>query len=127
MGDLMTIAFWCVLIAALLPYAVFGPAASKLDIKLPRKLGRDLEGVPGRAYGAHLNHFEAFPFFAAAVIIAHIVGGASALVNWLAVAFIVVRVFYTAMYLTDRQPLRSASFFVGLGISIVIFITPLFR
>jgi uncharacterized MAPEG superfamily protein len=123
----MTIAFWCVLIAGLLPYAVFGPAASKLDIKLPRRLAGDLEGTAARAYGAHLNHFEAFPFFAASVIIAHVLSGPSALVNWLAAAFILVRLFYTAVYLTDRQPLRSASFFVGLAISVVIFITPLFH
>jgi uncharacterized MAPEG superfamily protein len=123
----MTIAFWCVLIAGLLPYAVFGPAASKLDIRLPRKLVGDLEGSAARAYGAHLNHFEAFPFLAASVIIAHVLSGPSALVNWLAAAFIVVRLFYTTMYLTDRQPLRSASFFVGLAIAVVIFITPLFH
>lgn len=123
----MTIAFWCVLIAGLLPYVVFGPAATKLDIKMPRRLVADLEGLPARAHGAHLNHFEAFPFFAAAVIVAHVVSGPSALVNWLAAAFIVVRLFYTAMYLADRQPLRSASFFVGLLIAIVIFISPAFR
>ncbi len=120
----MTIAFWCVLVAALLPYAVFGPASAKLDIKLPRKMAGELEGLPARAYGAHLNHFEAFPFFAAAVIVAHVVGGPSALVNGLAVAFIAVRLFYTAAYLVDRQPLRSASFFVGLLISIAIFVSP---
>lgn len=123
----MTVAFWCVLIAGLLPYVVFGPAATKLDIKMPRRLVADLEGLPARAHGAHLNHFEAFPFFAAAVIIAHVVSGPSALVNWLAAAFVVVRLFYTAMYLTDRQPLRSGSFFVGLLIAIVIFISPAFR
>ncbi len=123
----MTIAFWCVLVAALLPYAVFGPASAKLDIKLPRKLAGELEGLPARAYGAHLNHFEAFPFFAAAVIVAHVAGGPSALVNWLAVAFVAVRLFYTAAYLADRQPLRSSSFFVGLLISIAIFVSPAFR
>jgi uncharacterized MAPEG superfamily protein len=83
--------------------------------------------LPARAHGAHLNHFEAFPFFAAAVIIADVVSGPSALVNWLAVAFVVVRLFYTAMYVTDRQPLRSASFFVGLLIVVAIFISPVFR
>ena len=123
----MTVAFWCVLIAGLLPYVVFGPAATKLDIKTPRRLVADLEGLPARAHGAHLNHFEAFPFFAAAVIIAHVVSGPSALVDWLAVAFVVVRLFYTAMYLTDRQPLRSASFFVGLLVVIAIFISPAFH
>jgi uncharacterized MAPEG superfamily protein len=122
----MTIAFWCVLVAALLPYAVFGPASAKLDIKTPRKT-TNLEGRAAYAHGAHLNHFEAFPFFAAAVIIAHVVGGPSALVNWLAVAFILVRIFYTFMYLSGRQPLRSASFFVGLIIVIIIFISPVFH
>jgi uncharacterized MAPEG superfamily protein len=123
----MTIAIWCVLVAALLPYTVFGPASARLDIKQPRRLVGDLEGLAARAYGAHLNHFESFPFFATAVIIAHMLSGASTLVNWLAVAYIAVRLFYTAMYLTDRQPLRSASFFVGLIIVIVIFVTPLFH
>jgi uncharacterized MAPEG superfamily protein len=123
----MTIAIWCVLIAALLPYAVFGLASARLDIKLPRRLVGDLEGVAARAYGAHLNHFESFPSFAAAVIIAHMLSGGSTLVNWLAVAYIVVRLFYTAMYLTDRQPLRSASFFVGLVIAIVIFVSPVYH
>ena len=123
----MTIAIWCVLIAALLPYSIFSFASSRLNIKTPRFGAQQLEGLPARAYGAHLNHFEAFPFFAASVIIAHVVGGPSALVNWLAVAFIVVRAFYTVMYLTDRQPLRSASFFLGLFLTIAIFITPLFR
>jgi uncharacterized MAPEG superfamily protein len=123
----MTIAIWCVLVAALLPYAVFGPASARLDIKQPRRLIGDLEGIAARAHGAHLNHFETFPFFAAAVIIAHMLSGASTLVNWLAVAYIAVRLIYTAMYLTDRQPLRSVSFFVGLIIVIVIFVSPLFH
>jgi uncharacterized MAPEG superfamily protein len=123
----MTIAFWCVLVAALLPYSVFGPAAAKLDMKLPRRLVGDLEGLPARAYGAHLNHFESFPFFAAAVIIAHLLSGPNALTNWLAVLYIAVRLFYTAMYLTGRQPFRSASFFVGLFIVVAIFVSPLFH
>jgi uncharacterized MAPEG superfamily protein len=123
----MTIAFWCVLVAAFLPYAVFGLASAQLDILTPRKTA-NLEGRAAFAHGAHLNHFEAFPFFAAAVIIAHIVnGGPSALVNWLAVAFVLVRIFYTFMYLAGRQPLRSASFFVGLAIVVVIFISPVFH
>jgi uncharacterized MAPEG superfamily protein len=123
----MTIAIWCVLAAALMPYLVFGPAASKLNIKLPRTSALQLEGLPARAHGAHLNHFETFPFFAAAVIIAHMLEGASAVVNLLALAYIAIRVFYTAMYLTDRQPLRTASFFLGLFVAIAIFISPLFH
>jgi uncharacterized MAPEG superfamily protein len=117
----MTIAFWCVLIAAFLPYLAFG-FVKGLDPKLPRESAKGLQGASLRAHGAHLNHFEAFAPFAAAVIIAHIVEGPSAFANWLAVAFIVVRLGYTYMYMTDRQPLRSACFGIGGFIIVAIFI-----
>lgn len=123
----MTIAIWCVFIAGLLPYAVFGPAAAKLNSLLPRASARNLEGLPARAYATHLNHFEAFPFFAAAVLVAHIVEGASTTINWLAVAFIVVRLGYTFFYLNNLQPFRSISFFVGLILTIAIFVIPAFH
>jgi uncharacterized MAPEG superfamily protein len=122
----MTLAFWCVLVAALLPYVPFGLAARFLDSKTPRMGAPKLEGLPARAYGAHLNAFEAFAPFAAAVIIAHIVEGPSAAVNWLAVLFIVARAAHLAFYLMDRPPLRSSAFFVGLVIIIAIFVQTAF-
>jgi uncharacterized MAPEG superfamily protein len=123
----MTLAFWCVLVAALLPYVPASIAARGLDPKLPRKVAANLEGLPARAHAAHLNAFEAFPPFAAAVIISHVVEGASATVNWLAVLFIVARLAHMGFYLSDRQPLRSASFTVGLIIVIVIFVQTAFH
>jgi uncharacterized MAPEG superfamily protein len=123
----MTLAFWCVFIAALLPYVPFGLTARLLNPKTPRQGVPNLEGLPARAHGAHLNAFEAFPPFAAAVIISHIVEGASTTVNWLAVLFIVARLGHMGFYLADRQPLRSASFFVGLIVVIVIFVQTAFH
>ena len=123
----MTLAFWCVLVAALLPYVPFSIAARPLDPKLPPKGAPNLEGMAARAYGAHFNAFEAFPPFAAAVIISHIVEGASGLVNGLAALFIVARLAHMGFYLADRQPLRSASFLVGLAIVIVIFVQTAFH
>jgi uncharacterized MAPEG superfamily protein len=117
----VTFAFWCVLIAALLPYVPFGLAARFLDPKTPRPSVPNLTGLPARAYGAHLNALEAFAPFAAGVIIAHIVQGPSATVNWLAALFIVARLAHLAFYLTDRQPPRTAAFLTGLVITIVIF------
>ena len=68
-----------------------------------------------RAYGAHLNAFETFPPFAAAVIIAHVVEGAERdRSTCLAMLWIVARLAHMGFYLADRQPLRSAAFFVGL-------------
>jgi uncharacterized MAPEG superfamily protein len=123
----MTIAFWCVLIAGTLPYLVFGPASKVLDINSPRTGVKNLEGFPARCYGAHLNGFETFPLFAAVVIIAHVVRGPSAVVDVLAVLYILVRAGHAAAYLTDRQPLRTGAFAVGQLIALAIFLTPLFR
>lgn len=109
----MTLAFWCVLVAALLPYVPFGLASTKLNPHAPRLGAPALDGLPARAYGAHLNSFEAFPAFAAAVIISHIVEGPSATVGWLAVAFILARLAHMAFYLSDRQPLRTACFLLA--------------
>ncbi len=120
----MTVAFWCVFVAALLPYVPRGLASSKLDPRAPRVGVPALEGLAARAYGAHLNAFEAFPFFAAAVIVSHLVEGANATVGWLAVAFVAARLAHMAFYLADRQPLRSAFFFVGFALSAVIFVHP---
>jgi len=123
----MTVAFWCILVAALLPYVPFALVGSKLNPHTPRLSAPLLEGTPARAYGAHLNSFEAFPFFAAAVIVSHIVEGPSATVGWLAVLFVLVRLAHMAFYLSDRQPLRTTFFTVGLVISVVIFVHPAFH
>jgi len=117
----MTVAFWCVLVAALLPYAPFG-LVKGLDPKNPRIRVKDLTGLPARAHSAHLNAFEAFAPFAAAVIISHLTLGANAWTNILALAFVAARLAHMGFYLADQQPPRSAAFFVGFTIVVVMFI-----
>jgi uncharacterized MAPEG superfamily protein len=123
----MTVAIWCVLVAALLPYVPFGLAKGKLNPHAPRLGVAQLDGLAARAHGAHLNAFEAFPFFAAAVIVSQLVEGASATVGWLALAFLVARIGHIGFYLADRPPLRSACFTLGLLLTAVIFIHPAFH
>jgi uncharacterized MAPEG superfamily protein len=117
----MTIAFWCVLAAAFLPYVPFGQVKG-LDARNTRAGVRDLTGLAARAHSAHLNAFEAFPPFAAVVIIAHIRLGANGWTNLLALAWLVARAAHMAFYLADRQPPRSAAFFVGAAINVLIFL-----
>ena len=62
----MTIAIWCILIAATLPYVAFG-FVKGLDPNQPRDRVGDLSGRAARAYGAHLNALN-LPWFAAAEI-----------------------------------------------------------
>jgi uncharacterized MAPEG superfamily protein len=122
----MTIAIWCILIAQILPYVAFG-FVKGIDPDQPRFQVGQLVGQSVRAYGAHLNGLETFPWFAAAVIVAHMVGGPSRIVDILAVLYILARVGHLAAYLAGRQPLRTAAFTVAQLIALAIFVSPLFR
>jgi uncharacterized MAPEG superfamily protein len=122
----MTIAIWCILIAATLPYVAFS-FVQGLDPNQPRHHVGDLVGRSARAYGAHLNGLETFPWFASAVIVAHMIAGPSRVVDVLAVVYILIRVGHMTAYIAGRQPLRSAAFTVSQLIAVAIFISPLFR
>ncbi|SNS91242.1 MAPEG family protein [Pseudomonas segetis] len=125
----MTIAFWCVLIAIFLPYVSTALAKGLSQGFTPRNnhdprayLG-SVEGVARRANNAQLNGFEVTPAFAAAVIIAHMAGGAQqSLIDQLAIAFIISRILYTACYLADLAPVRSLMWFINMGLIISLFV-----
>jgi uncharacterized MAPEG superfamily protein len=123
----MTIAFWCVLVAGLLPYA--GTLTAKIggegfDNRNPRDWLSAQSGFRRRANSAQLNSFEAFPLFAAAVVVAHLAGAPQGRIDTLAVTFIVARLFYIGFYLADLAQLRSLAWLVGFGTAIAIFLTP---
>ena len=125
----MPIAYWCVLIAALLPivlvsYAKFGVES---DNRYPREEYDNLPPAKRRAYAAHQNAYENFPFFAAAVIIAMTLGAAPATVNMLAMAYVAVRVIHALLYINNIPMLRSAAFTLGLLINVAIFVLPAFK
>jgi uncharacterized MAPEG superfamily protein len=117
----MTIAFWCVFVAALLPYVAFNLVRG-LDPRNMRANVKQLTGLSARAHAAHLNAFETFPPFAAAVIISHLSLGDNTVTNLLGVAFIAARLAHMGFYLADMQPPRSAAFGVGLLLVIVMFL-----
>jgi uncharacterized MAPEG superfamily protein len=122
----MTIAIWCILIAQIVPYVAFS-FVKGIDPEQPRFQVGGLIGQSVRAYGAHLNGLETFPWFAAAVIVAHMVGGPSRIVDILTVIYILVRIGHLAAYLAGRQPLRTAAFTVAQFVALAIFVSPLFR
>lgn len=122
----MSLALWCVLLAGLLPvltviFAKWG--RSDFDNGEPRAWMDKLTGRRRRADYAHRNHFEAFPFFAAAVIIAQQLHAPQAIVNTLAAIFIVARIAYTVLYLIDRPTLRSIMWAIAYACVIGLFIT----
>jgi uncharacterized MAPEG superfamily protein len=121
----MTIAYWCVLVAGLLPFAftlVAKAAGSRYDNRDPRSWQSRLSGLPARAHAAHLNSFEALPLFAAAVIIAVQAGADGDRINALAMAFIALRVGYGVCYIADWSNLRSLLWLAALGCCVALFL-----
>ena len=112
----MTTGYWCVLVAAMLPYAAVGLAKARPDFDnhAPRDWLARLAGWRQRAHWAHQNSFEAFPAFAAAVIIAHLVQAPQGRIDLLAMVFVAARVAYIGAYVADAAVLRSLVWSVGL-------------
>jgi uncharacterized MAPEG superfamily protein len=126
----MTIAIICVLIAMLLPFGTVIIAKWKrgFDNNHPREwLAAQTDGRRKRAHAAHLNHFESFPPFAAAVLFAMIRGVDADLVNGLAIAFIVCRLVFTWAYIQDKATFRSLVWVVGIGCVVALFIAAAMR
>lgn len=124
----MTIAYWCVLVAGLMPFlwtstakAIGGGFTPRNNLN-PREFLETLSGLPKRAHWAQLNAFEAFPLFAAAVIIAHLNNASQARIDMLAGVYIVLRLLHGICYLTDKASLRSIVWFGAVGCAIAIFV-----
>ena len=121
----MTIAYWCVLAAGLMPFLwtiVAKTTGERFNNRHPREWQSRLTGMPARAHAAHLNAFEAFPLFAAAVIVADLHDATQSTVDLLAIAFIVLRLLYGVLYLVDQHALRSLSWFAAIACTVWIFV-----
>jgi uncharacterized MAPEG superfamily protein len=125
----VTIADLCLLAAVILTIASIAPAkfdgGRTYDNANPRDPAFYTPGLRARSQGAHLNGFEAFPFFAAAVILAEMHKAPQGTVNTLAVAFILIRIVYVVLYLTNRPTFRSMVWSAGFACNVAIFFTPL--
>lgn len=121
----MPLAYWCILIAALMPLGLVAYAkSSSRDNNTPRDAAERLAGPQRRAYAAHQNAYENFPFFAVAVVAAMQFGGNVTTLNVLAVLFIVFRALHAWLYITDVATARSGAYLGGLLCTIAIFVLP---
>jgi uncharacterized MAPEG superfamily protein len=117
-----------ILVAALLPYLATGyfkfaaGGGRTYNNHAPRAQVDQLPPARRRAYWAQLNGFEAFPPFAAGVILAQLAGAPQGWINGLATVFIALRVAYTFLYIHDRSTLRSLVWVVGFACMIGLFV-----
>lgn len=125
-----TVAYWCVLIAALLPFACawlaksggFGKPRSQggFDNHEPRAWLARLTDWRARANAAQANSFEALPFFIGSVVIAHQLGAPQTRLDILAVLFVTLRIIYISMYVAGLPMVRSAIWTMALLVNVGI-------
>lgn len=125
-----TLAYWCVLIAALLPIICAGIAKSGMMGKPRREGGYDNDNPRAwlarqtdwraRANAAQQNSFEVLPFFIGAVIIAHQLGAHQARLDVLAFLFVFLRLIYIMAYVSGMGTARSIVWGVAFAVNIAI-------
>lgn len=125
-----TLAYWCVLVAALLPIVCAG-IAKWGTFRTPRSQG-GYDNVDPRAWlarqtdwraranGAQANSFEALPFFIGAVVIAHQLGAHQGMLDILAFVFVVLRVVYILLYVGGQASARSLVWSLALAVNVGI-------
>jgi uncharacterized MAPEG superfamily protein len=125
-----TLAYWCVLLAALLPIVCAGIAKWGMFTKPPKQGGFDNANPRAwlasqtdwraRANAAQANSFEALPFFIGAVLVAHQLGAHQGRLDLLAFLFIVLRIVYIMMYVADLPKLRTSVWATALAVNVAI-------
>ena len=125
-----TVAYWCLLAAALLPIACAALAKWGMMTVPPREGGYDNNNPRAwlarqtdwraRANHAQANTFEALPFFFAAVIIAHQMQASQVRLDVFAFVFVVLRIAYVIMYVADMAKSRSVLWFLALLVNVGI-------
>ena len=116
----MSIAYWCILITALLPYLwvfIAKRSGDRYNNRNPRAWMAKQEGnyKVQRANAAHLNGFEAFPAFVAGVLMAQLAGVAHDRIALLAVLFVGLRIVHGILYIADKQAIRSLVWACGIA------------
>ncbi len=121
----MSVAYWCILIAAVLPYlwVAVAKAGPRYDNSNPRAWMANQDNPRAhRAYNAQLNSYEAFAPFAAGVLMAQFAGVDLQRITWLAIAFVMFRVLHGVFYIANVHAMRSLVWFGGYACVIALMI-----
>jgi uncharacterized MAPEG superfamily protein len=131
----MALSYWCVLLACMLPIVAAGVAKWGTFSRPAREGGYDNEdprawlalqsGRRARANAAQANSFEALPLFIAAVLTAQQLQVQQELIDGLALAFVLLRVVYILLYVTNRAAARTLVWSAGLAVSIALMVSPM--
>lgn len=120
----MSIAYWCILVAALLPYlwvTVAKQSGERYNNHSPREWqNKQTNPRSHRANAAQLNGFESFPAFVAGVLMAQLAGVDPGIINLLAIAFTAARILHGVFYIANQAALRSLVWFIGFSSALAL-------
>ena len=118
------------LIAGLLPVcstAVAKWGFSQFDNHNPREWLANQTGFRARANAAQHNAFEAFPFFAVAVLLGLVLQLGAAVLDRYCLVFVAARVLYLVAYVADFAAFRTLCWLLGYASCIAIYVQLLIR
>ncbi len=123
----MTTAYWCVLATIILPYVWVAiarfPGLTLERNLIPRIVAEELTGVRQRSYWAHLNALEVIAPFAAAVIIAQVLGVQQDRIDTLALTFVGFRIAHALAYISNLGILRTVMYGGGFVCVVALFVS----
>jgi uncharacterized MAPEG superfamily protein len=118
------------LVAGVLPVcstAIAKWGFSQFDNHNPREWLAHQTGFRARANAAQHNAFEAFPFFAAAVVLGLVLQLDAAVLDRYCLVFVAARVLYLAAYVADFAAFRTLCWLTGYASCIAIYVQLLIR
>lgn len=117
-------AYWILLVGAVMPYplVMMAKAHRDYDNTDPRNPAAINTPFRQRAFGAHANSLEAFPLFAAAVLLAALRDVPGHTVDVAAYVWLACRLAYVGCYLAGFGSLRSLIWLGATGASIFILV-----
>jgi uncharacterized MAPEG superfamily protein len=121
----MNLAIASVLVAGAMPWVctIIAKAGKRsYDNHNPRDWLAKQTGYRARANAAQANCFEAFPLYAAGILLALYAEVPSEQIELYAGIFIAARVAYIAFYLSDQDKLRSLAWLVGVGSTVALLV-----
>jgi uncharacterized MAPEG superfamily protein len=125
----MTTPLWCLLIVALLPYALAALGGyfrtqqfGSFDNQEPRTQCMRLTGAGARAWAAQLNAWEALGLFTAAVVVTSIAHADPQKVALASLVFVATRILHPILYVAGLATLRSIDVVIGVASCVYMFV-----
>ena len=102
--------------------AQFATAQNGMSYNMgPRDEQKPVTGIGGRLERAFANYMQTFPFFAAAILMAHLAGRHSSLTVWGAQLYFWARLVYVPLYAAGVPAVRTLAFLVSMvGIVMIL-------